>query len=105
LPPADTPLRLVDSLHLQAEGDGTARVIDDRTFAAAHVNESARILLEALREPRTYEDLQAILAHAAGCQPSETVTPVARLVEQLVSYGWVERADGSAGGEGTREGS
>jgi hypothetical protein len=90
LPPADTRLRLVDSLHLQLESDGTARVIDDRTFTAAHVNASARLLLEALREPCTVEDLQTILANAADCHPSETVTPVARLVEELVSYGWVE---------------
>jgi hypothetical protein len=92
LSPADTRLRLIDSLHLQLEPDGTACVIDDRDFSAAHVNESARILLEALLEPRTQEDLQNILAEAADCPPSETVAPVARLVEELVSYGWVEGA-------------
>jgi hypothetical protein len=77
-------------VHLQVEPDGTATVIDDRDFTAAHVNESARILLEALREPRTQEDLRSILANAAGCPPSETAAPVTRLVEELVSYGWVE---------------
>ncbi|NNN33792.1 PqqD family peptide modification chaperone [Streptomyces sp. S3(2020)] len=86
-------MRLVDSLHLQVETDGTARVVDDRTFAAAQVNHSARILLEALREPRTHRDLQSVLAQAAGCPLAETVTPVARLVEELTAYGWVENAD------------
>ncbi|MEU6375042.1 hypothetical protein [Streptomyces sp. NPDC046909] len=85
-----TRLRLVDSLHLEAEPDGGAHVIDDRTFTAAHVNVSARILLEALREPRTHDDLHAILAEAADCPPSQTVHPVARLVEELTAYGWVE---------------
>jgi hypothetical protein len=94
LPPADTRLRLVDSLHLQSESDGTALVIDDRTFTAAHVNPSARLLLEALREPRALEELQTILANAADCRPSETVTAVAGLVEELLSYGWVESEGG-----------
>ncbi|NUS29572.1 MAG: PqqD family protein [Streptomyces sp.] len=87
--PADTRLRLVDSLHLQTEPDGTGRVVDDRTFTAARVNASARILLEALREPRTREDLRTILAQAASCPPQEAEEPVARLVEELLSYGWI----------------
>ncbi|NEA98541.1 PqqD family peptide modification chaperone [Streptomyces sp. SID13726] len=86
---------LVDSLHLQVEADGTARVVDDRTFTAAQVNQSARILLEALREPRTRGDLESVLAQAAGCSLTETVTPVARLVEELTAYGWIEIADGN----------
>jgi hypothetical protein len=91
LPPTDTRLRLVDSLHLQMGLEGTAQVIDDRTFTVAHVNASARILLEALREPRTHEDLQAILAKAADCSQKEAAGPVARLMEELVEYGWVEK--------------
>ncbi|GCB50009.1 hypothetical protein [Streptomyces sp. NL15-2K] len=97
MPLADTRrLRLVGSLHLQPGPEGTAQVVDDRTFTAAHVNTSARILLEALREPRTQEDLQAIFAKAADCSQKETVGPVARLVEELVEYGWVEEVDGEA---------
>lgn len=92
--PADTRLCLVDSLHLQVEADGSARVVDDRTFTAAQVNHSARILLEALREPRTQRDLQSVLAQAAGCRVEETAAPVARLVEELTAYGWIENADG-----------
>ncbi|MET8976332.1 hypothetical protein ABZX85_12020 [Streptomyces sp. NPDC004539] len=97
--PADTRLRLVDSLHLQPEADGTAHVVDDRTFTTARVNHSARILLEALREPRTRRDLQSVLARAAGCPLAETVTPVARLVGELTAYGWVTEDEE----EGTHE--
>ncbi|MGX9887879.1 PqqD family protein [Streptomyces sp. NPDC002276] len=91
---ADTSTRhrLVDSLHLEAEPDGGAHVVDDRTFSAAHVNASARIVLEALRRPRTREDLQAVLAEAAECTSSEAAGPVAQLLEELMSYGWIEEA-------------
>lgn len=90
MPPAE-PLRLVDALHLKPEPDGGAQVVDDRTFAAAHVNRSARILLEALQEsPRTEHDLTAVLAEAAECAPEEAAGPVAELVRELRGRGWVE---------------
>ena len=87
----DTRLRLVPSLHLQVSFDGTAQVIDDRTFTVSHVNASARLLLEALYEPRTQEDLQAIIAKAADCSQEEAAGPVTRLVAELLEYGWVKK--------------
>ena len=86
----DNRMRLVSALHLQVDPDGTANIVDDRTFVGAHVNITARILLEALREPRTYDELQTVLMRAADCPKSETVAPVARLVEELMEYGWIE---------------
>jgi hypothetical protein len=85
-------LRLVDALHLEPAPDGGAHVIDDRTFSAAHVNASARVILEALRQPQTQQSLQTVLAQAADCPPSHTEVPVARLMAELVSYRWVENA-------------
>ncbi|WP_427924386.1 hypothetical protein [Streptomyces sp. cg40] len=85
-------LRLVSDLQLEPEPDGGAHVVDSRTFATAHVNASARVVLEALRRPRTRQDLQIILGEAAGCPASETAGPVAQLVAELRSYGWVEDA-------------
>ncbi|MEU9454325.1 PqqD family protein [Streptomyces sp. NPDC048277] len=80
------------SLHLRPEPDGGARVIDDTTFTAAQVNTSARILLEALREPRTEQELVTTLALAADCTPAEATAPVARLLADLTAYGWIEPA-------------
>ncbi|MER6079752.1 hypothetical protein [Streptomyces sp. NPDC001833] len=87
---SDTPtLRLPGSLLLRPERDGGAQVIDDTTFTAARVNRAARILLEALRAPRTEQELVTTLATAAHCFPVEA-TPVARLPADLTTYGWIE---------------
>ncbi|MFF7467367.1 PqqD family peptide modification chaperone [Streptomyces sp. NPDC008092] len=92
-PVSDTPvIRLPGSVHLRPEPDGGAQVIDDTTFTAARVNRAARILLEALREPCTEQDLVTTLATAAGCSPAEAATPVARLLADLTAYGWIEPA-------------
>ena len=88
--PSEGTIRRTDSLHLQEESDGSARVIDDRTFTAAHVNKAARIILEALNEPRTQRELATILADAADCGVDEAVEPVARLVDELTALGWIE---------------
>ncbi|MFJ9565293.1 PqqD family protein [Streptomyces fuscichromogenes] len=90
--PGTSTMRLVGSLHIRPEPDGGAQVIDDSTFTAAHVNKAAHILLEALREPRTAQDLVAALASAAGCPPAEATAPVTRLLADLTSYGWIEPA-------------
>ncbi|MEU6200470.1 PqqD family protein [Streptomyces sp. NPDC047061] len=88
---SDTPtIRLVGSLHPHSEPDGGARVIDATAFTAAHVNRAARILLEALREPRTEQDLVTVLATAADCSPAQAAAPVARLLADLTAYGWIE---------------
>lgn len=84
--------RLIDALHLQPEGDG-ATIIDDRTLSAAHLNQAARVLLEALREPRTDYELVTILADAASCARPDAVAPVARLMDELSSLGWLESSD------------
>lgn len=89
-------IRLVDSLHLHKESDGGARVIDDRTFTAAHVNEAARIIVEALHEPRTRQELAVILADAAGCRVDDATAPVVRLVDELTAFGWIEPSGGTA---------
>ncbi|KPI01720.1 hypothetical protein OK074_5551 [Actinobacteria bacterium OK074] len=86
----DGTLHLVDSVHLQPEDDGGALVVDDRTLSVAHVNKAAHVVLNALREPRTREELAAILADAAHCASAEAVAPVDRLVVRLTDYGWVE---------------
>ncbi|WP_229712944.1 hypothetical protein [Streptomyces fuscichromogenes] len=78
------------SLRLRPEPDGGARVVDDSTFAAAQVNQAARILLEAPREPCAERDLVTPLASAAGCSPAEAAAPVARLLADLAAHGWVE---------------
>ncbi|MFF5138887.1 PqqD family peptide modification chaperone [Streptomyces sp. NPDC013157] len=88
---SDTPtLRLPGSLQLRPEPDGGAQVIDDTSFTAARVNRAARILLEALREPRTEQEVVTILAKAAHCSPAEAAAPVARLLADLTAYGWIE---------------
>lgn len=89
-------IRLVGSLHLQKESDGSARVIDDRTFTAAHVNKAAYIILEALHERCTQQELVAILADAADCCVDDAVAPVARLVDELTAFGWIEPSGGTA---------
>lgn len=52
------------------------------TFTAVGVNKAARILLEALREPRTEQDLARPLV-AADRSPAEAAAPVARLPADL----------------------
>lgn len=94
--PSEGTIRRTDSLHLQDETDGSARVIDDRTFTAAHVNKAARIILEALHEPRTQRELAAILADAADCGVDDAVEPVARLVDELMALGWIESSGAKA---------
>lgn len=89
-------IRRTDSLHLQEEPDGSARVIDDRTFTAAHVNKAARIILEALHEPRTQRELAAILADAADCGVDDAVEPVVRLMDELTALGWIESSGAKA---------
>ena len=89
-------IRLVDSLHLQKEPDGSARVIDDRTFTAAHVNKAACIILEALHEPCTQQELAAALADAADCRVDDAVAPVVRLLDELTAFGWIEPSGGTA---------
>ncbi|MFD4603540.1 hypothetical protein ACFWPQ_36630 [Streptomyces sp. NPDC058464] len=85
---SDTPtIRLVGSLHLHSEPDGGARVIDATAFTAAHVHQAARMLLEALREPHTEQDLVTVLAIAADCSPARAAAPVARLLADLTAYG------------------
>lgn len=88
LPPKT--MRLAGSLHLQAEPGGGALIIDDRTFAAARLNKSAHILLEALKQPRTQEELATILADAANCDTGEATGPVTRFVDELANRGWIE---------------
>lgn len=96
--PEDT-IRLVDSLHLQHQPDGSGRVIDDRTFTAAHVNKAALIILEALHEPRTRQELAAVLAEAADCHVGDAVEPVVRLLDELTAFGWIEPSGGTPEGE------
>jgi hypothetical protein len=88
--------RRTDSLHLHGEPDGSARVIDDRTFTAAHVNKAARIILEALHEPRTRRELAAILADAADCDVDDAIEPVVRLVDEFTALGWIESSGAKA---------
>lgn len=83
-------IRLVGSLHLQTEPGGGALIVDDRTFTTARLNKSARILLEALKQPRTQEELATILADAANCGTGEATAPVTRFVEELADRGWIE---------------
>ena len=92
----DTPthsqrtMQLISSLHLQKEPDGGALVIDDRTLTAAHLNKAAYILLQALQQPRTQEDLVTILADAANCNADNAVAHVAQLVDELTEFDWIE---------------
>lgn len=92
-PRSGRSMRLASSVHLRTEPDGGARVVDDRTFTAAHVNKTARILLEALHEPRTEQDLVTVLADAADCHTGDAIAPVARLVDELTALGWIESSD------------
>ncbi|MCX4766693.1 PqqD family peptide modification chaperone [Streptomyces sp. NBC_01275] len=82
-------MRIVDSLRLEEDPDGGAHVVDGDTFPAAHVNKAARIILEALRRPRTEQELAAILAEAAHCEVAEAAAPVAALSDDLRGYGWI----------------
>jgi hypothetical protein len=83
-------IQLINSLHLKKEPDGGALVIDDRTLTVAHLNTAAYILLEAIHQPRTQEDLVTILADAANCDIHDAVAPVAQLVDELTDFGWIE---------------
>lgn len=86
-----TRLQLISDVHLQEQTDGCAIVIDDRTFSAAHLNPAARIIVQALREPRTQQELVEILAQAARCDPDDATEPVARIVEDMEHFGWIDR--------------
>ncbi|WP_158014488.1 PqqD family peptide modification chaperone [Ralstonia solanacearum] len=90
-------MQLVGSLHLEAEPDGGALVIDDRTLIAARVNKSAYLLLQALHQPRTLADLVTILTDAAQCNAAAAEASVAQLVDELVGLGWVESPGRVAG--------
>lgn len=92
-------MQLISSLHLQKEPDGGALVIDDRTLMAAHLNTAAYVLLEALRQPRTQEELVTILAQAANCDTGDSAAPAARLVDELTDFGWIEFGGNAAGTE------
>lgn len=88
--PSQRAMQLISSLHLQKEPDGGAHVIDDRTLMAAHLNKAACILLEALHQPRTQEELVTVLAEAADCDTGDAVAPVAQLIEEIKELGWIE---------------
>ena len=98
----DTPtdsqrtMQLIGSIHLQKEPDGGALVIDDRTLTAARVNKAAYVLLQALHQPRTQEDLVTILADAANCDADDAVAPTAQLVNELKDLGWIELQSNAA---------
>jgi hypothetical protein len=83
-------MQLVSSLHLQKEPDGGGLAIDDRTLMVAHLNAAAYILLEALRRPRTQEELVTILAQEANCGTGDSVAPVAQLIDELTEFKWIE---------------
>lgn len=92
-------MQIISSLHLQKEPDGGALVIDDRTLTAAHVNKTAYILLQALHQSRTQEDLVTILSDAVNCDAGDAAAPVAQLVNELAALGWIEfqsKADDTA---------
>jgi hypothetical protein len=83
-------MQLIASLHLQEEPDGGAVVIDDRTLTASRLNKAASLLLHALQQPRTQEDLVTLLAGAADCSIQEAAAPVTKLVTELRGLGWIE---------------
>ncbi|WP_207389158.1 hypothetical protein [Marinobacter halodurans] len=96
LPPAinnadDTlpTIQLVDSIHLRNDEDGGALVVDDRTFVSARVNESALILLQALRQPVTQEYLTDIAVQSAGYQQEQAEQLVTLFVDQLKQNAWI----------------
>ncbi|MGY5047142.1 hypothetical protein ACWDE0_16100 [Streptomyces sp. 900105755] len=62
-------------------------MIDDTTFTAARANRAARVLLQALREPRSEQGRVATLA---GCCPAEATVPGARLLADLIAYNRLE---------------
>ena len=94
---ASRTMQLIRALHLQQERDGNALVIDDRTLSAARVNQAAFVVLQALEQPRTRDELSAILADEADCAIVEAECHVVQLVEQLTGLGWIEFRDGVAG--------
>lgn len=93
-------MQLISSLHLQGEPEGGALVIDDRTLTVTRLNKAAYLLLEALHQPRTQEDLVTILAHAANCDTDDAVAPVAQLVDELTDSGWIELRSNATGTDG-----
>lgn len=86
----DTEMRLVNALHLHAEPDGGALVVDDRNFTAARVNKTAHIVLQALRAPRRHHELVTRLADATHHDASGLDAPVAQLVHELAALDWIE---------------
>lgn len=95
--PPQRTMQLIAAVHLQEQPNGSALVVDDRTLTAAHLNKAACILLDALRRPRTQDELITLLAEAARCDFGDAVTPVARVVEQLTRLGWIEFPGDAAG--------
>lgn len=92
-----TRMQLIASIHLQDEPDGGAIVIDDRTLTASRLNKAASIILHALQRPCTQEDLVTLLADAAECGTDDAAAPVAKLVTELLSFGWIEFRNDAAG--------
>lgn len=82
-------MRLIDALHLEAQADGGAMVIDDRTLTAARVNQAAYVILHALKQPRSEDELAVILAAAANCGADAAAVHVDQLVKQLHEMGWI----------------
>lgn len=94
-----TKMQLIASIHLQDEPDGGAIVIDDRTLTASRLNKAASIILHALQRPCTQTDLVTLLADAAECGSDDAAAPVAKLVTELLSFGWIEfRSDATGAG-------
>jgi hypothetical protein len=83
-------IRLISAIHLQEESNGDALVVDDRTLTAARVNKAAYVILQALHQPRTQEDLITILADAASCDARDAATPVSQLIDELKKFDWIE---------------
>ncbi|MDT7788130.1 MAG: hypothetical protein QOF58_6549 [Pseudonocardiales bacterium] len=86
---AEQILRLVDSIHLDPADDGTATAVDDRTLTAFHLNRTAYLVTDALRSPRTAEQLASVLAAAVGCATEKASAPVAVLLAELGKLGWI----------------
>ena len=89
---AEKYMQLNSSIHLQKDSEGGGVMVDDRTFSCAHLNETAYILLQALQQPCTREELITILANAAECEPEDAVASVEQLTTTLRNNDWIEAA-------------
>ena len=92
-----TTMQLVGAIHLKQDPDGGALVIDDRTLTSAHVNKAACLIMQALNQPRTREDLVAILAEEANCHTEDAVAHIAQLIKELMALGWIEFRENATG--------